>query len=67
MSAGQVEKKEATWRLYFVFMVILSLLSVIAWKVMDLQVLNNETLQIQGDARTVRNDRNSSTSWQHTR
>ncbi len=55
MSAGQVEKKQTTWRLYFVFIVILSLLSVIAWKVMDLQVLNNETLQIQGDARTVRN------------
>ena len=34
---------------------------------MDLQVLNNETLQIQGDARTVRNDRDSSTPWQHTR
>lgn len=56
MSARQVEKQQANWRLYFVFMVILSLLTVIAWKVMDLQVLNNETLQVQGDARTVRND-----------
>ena len=56
MSARQVEKKQTIWRLYFVFIVILSLLSVIAWKVMDLQVLNNETLQLQGDARTVRND-----------
>ncbi|MDG2089593.1 MAG: penicillin-binding protein 2 [Gammaproteobacteria bacterium] len=56
MSARQVEKKQAIWRLYFVFMVILSLLSIIAWKVLDLQIINNETLQIQGDARTVRND-----------
>ena len=56
MSARQIEKKQSNWRLYFVFMVILSLLSVIAWKVMDLQVLNNEILQVQGDARTVRND-----------
>ncbi len=56
MSARQSEKQQANGRLYFVFMVILSLLSVIAWKVMDLQVLNNETLLVQGDARTVRND-----------
>ena len=56
MSARQIEKKQFNWRLYFVFMVMLSLLSVIAWKVIDLQVLNNEILQVQGDARTVRND-----------
>ncbi len=56
MSARQIEKQHSSWRLYFVFMVILSLLSIIAWKVMDLQVLNNEVLQLQGDARTVRND-----------
>jgi len=56
MSARQVEQKQTIWRLYFVFLVILSLLCIIAWKVLDLQVINNETLQIQGDARTVRND-----------
>jgi len=56
MSARQAAKKHTSWRLYFVFMVILSLLSTIAWKVLDLQVINNETLQFQGDARTVRND-----------
>ncbi len=56
MSARQVENKQAVWRLHFVFIVILSLLSIIVWKVLDLQVINNETLQIQGDARTVRND-----------
>ena len=56
MSARQLEKKLSTWRLYVVFIVILSLLSIISWKVLDLQVLNNETLQIQGDARTIRND-----------
>lgn len=56
MSARQIEKKLSSWRLYVVFTVILSLLSIISWKVLDLQVLNNETLQIQGDARTIRND-----------
>ena len=55
MSALQVEKKKPIWRLHFVFIVILSLLSIVAWKVLDLQVINNETLQMQGDARTVRN------------
>lgn len=56
MSTRQIEKKHAVWRLYFVFIVILSLLSIIVWKVLDLQIINNETLQYQGDARTVRND-----------
>ena len=56
MSARQIEKKQPVWRLYFVFIVILALLSIVIWKVLDLQVINNETLQIQGDARTVRND-----------
>src|SRR5688500_8943342 len=35
---------------------IFALLSIIGWKVIDLQVLNNTVLQEQGDARTVRND-----------
>lgn len=56
MNSAHTEKKQTLWRLYFVFVVILSLLSIIAWKVLDLQVLNNEILQSQGDARTVRND-----------
>lgn len=37
-------------------MVIAGLCGVIAWKVADLQVLNNATLQREGDARTVRTD-----------
>ena len=39
-----------------VFMVLASLLLVVSWKVVDLQVLHNDELQRQGDARTVRND-----------
>ena len=56
MNSAHTDKKQTLWRLYFVFVVILSLLSIIAWKVLDLQVLNNDILQSQGDARTVRND-----------
>ncbi len=44
------------WRLYFVFFIIVALLGITGWKVFDLQVMNNEVLQRQGDARTVRND-----------
>ncbi len=44
------------WRLYFVFFIIVTLLGITGWKVFDLQVMNNEVLQRQGDARTVRND-----------
>jgi len=36
--------------------VIVALLGIIAWKVVDLQVLNNTVLKREGDARTVRND-----------
>ena len=44
------------WRLMFVFAVIVALLIVIGWKVADLQVLHNDVLQQQGDARTLRNE-----------
>lgn len=44
------------WRLSLVFMVLVSLLSVVCWKVVDLQVVNNAVLQREGDARTVRDD-----------
>ena len=40
----------------FVFVVIVALLIVIGWKVADLQVLHNDVLQQQGDARTLRNE-----------
>lgn len=39
-----------------VFTVLVSLVGVICWKVADLQVLDNDVLQREGDARTVRND-----------
>jgi cell division protein FtsI (penicillin-binding protein 3) len=48
--------QQPLWRLTFVFTVIVALLSVIAWKVADLQVLNNDVLQREGDARTLRNE-----------
>lgn len=47
---------QPSWRLTLVFVVIAGVCGVLAWKVADLQVLNNETLQRQGDARTVRNE-----------
>jgi len=37
-------------------MAAITLLSIITWKILDLQVLNNEVLQEQGNRRTVRND-----------
>ena len=37
-------------------MAAITLLSIITWKILDLQVLNNELLQEQGNRRTVRND-----------
>lgn len=37
-------------------MVLASLLGLISWKVLDLQVLHNAVLKREGDARTVRND-----------
>ena len=44
------------WRLYLVFMFVGALFALLSWKVLDLQVFNNEVLQTQGDKRTVRND-----------
>src|SRR5690606_33842943 len=40
----------------FVFMAMFALVSVTVWKVLHLQVLDNEVLQRQGDARTVRTE-----------
>jgi cell division protein FtsI (penicillin-binding protein 3) len=52
----QTESHQPIWRLSLVFIMIFALLSIIGWKIIDLQVLNNTVLQEQGDARTVRND-----------
>jgi len=49
-------KKQPLWRLTFISMAAVALLAVISWKVLDLQVVNNEVLQEQGNRRTVRND-----------
>src|SRR5690606_37963894 len=46
----------AAWRLGFVVLVVGGLFSVAAWKLLDLQVLDNDYLLRQGDVRTVRND-----------
>lgn len=48
--------KVAFWRLCLVFLVIAALFGVTLWKMLDLQVLHNEVLQRQGDARTVRTE-----------
>ncbi|MFN0002412.1 MAG: peptidoglycan D,D-transpeptidase FtsI family protein [Pseudohongiellaceae bacterium] len=50
------EPYQPIWRLSLVCICIVSLLLVIAWKIVDLQVINNSILQREGDARTVRND-----------
>lgn len=50
------QKHQPIWRLASVFTVLSTLLGVVAWKVADLQVLHNEELKRQGDARTVRLD-----------
>lgn len=44
------------WRLGLVFTAIGTLVGVIGWKVLDLQIIDNNVLQREGDARTVRND-----------
>ncbi len=37
-------------------MAAITLLGTVSWKIVDLQVINNEVLQDQGNRRTVRND-----------
>ena len=49
-------KKQPIWRLVFVSTAAITLLGIMTWKILDLQVLNNEVLQEQGNRRTVRND-----------
>ena len=48
--------KQPLWRLFLVSMAAITLLGIIIWKILDLQVINNEVLQEQGNMRTVRND-----------
>ena len=48
--------KQPVWRLCLVSTVAITLLGVVSWKLLDLQVINNEVLQEQGNKRTVRND-----------
>ncbi|MDR0781610.1 MAG: penicillin-binding protein 2, partial [Pseudomonadales bacterium] len=47
---------QPAWRLGAVLIAIGALLSIIGWQVLDLQVIDNNTLRREGDARTVRND-----------
>jgi cell division protein FtsI (penicillin-binding protein 3) len=56
VNRAAAEKHQPIWRLHLVHLVLGSLVGVICWKVADLQVLNNDVLQREGDARTVRND-----------
>ena len=48
--------KQPIWRLCLVSTAAIILLGVVSWKLLDLQVINNEVLQEQGNKRTVRND-----------
>jgi cell division protein FtsI (penicillin-binding protein 3) len=50
------DNHQPLWRLTLVFLVIAGLCGIIGWKVADLQVFDNATLQREGDARTVRTD-----------
>ncbi len=54
-SAGSI-KKQHFWRLGLVSMAAITLLGTVSWKILDLQVINNQVLQEQGNRRTVRND-----------
>ena len=56
MTNSKSVKNTSSWRLYFVFTVIIALLGVTVWKILDLQIINNDFLQLQGNARTVRNE-----------
>ena len=56
MSNTDELNRQPLWRLALVSLAGTVLLTVIAWKILDLQVINNEILQDQGNRRTVRND-----------
>lgn len=56
MRPAKDQPQSSVWRLWFVLFAILCLFAVALWKVWDLQVMDNEYLQYQGDARTVRNE-----------
>lgn len=48
--------QQPLWRLVIVFTVIAALMIVISWKLANLQVFNNDVLQREGDARTLRKE-----------
>ena len=56
MNSASSIKKQHFWRLGLVSMAAITLLGTVSWKIVDLQVINNEVLQDQGNRRTVRND-----------
>lgn len=56
MSRELTYNKQPIWRLALVATAAVALLGVIVWKILDLQVINNDVLQEQGNRRTVRND-----------
>jgi len=56
VTSTYIEKEQSIWRLCLVSTVAITLLGIIIWKILDLQVINNEILQEQGNRRTVRND-----------
>ena len=56
MNSASSIKKQHFLRLGLVSMAAITLLGTVSWKIVDLQVINNEVLQDQGNRRTVRND-----------
>jgi cell division protein FtsI (penicillin-binding protein 3) len=56
VTSTYIEKEQSIWRLCLVSTAAITLLGIIVWKILDLQVINNEILQEQGNRRTVRND-----------
>ena len=56
MNSASSIKKQHFWRLGLVSIAAITLLGTVSWKILDLQVINNEVLQDQGNRRTVRND-----------
>ena len=56
MTSTYIEKEQSIWRLCLVSTAAITLLGIIVWKILDLQVINNEILQEEGNSRTIRNE-----------
>ena len=56
MSNQEYQHKPLTWRLYLILFFMLLCVCAVLWKLTSLHVLDQEFLQDQGDARTIRTE-----------